>query len=84
MDYKLVDRKTADEIDDSMGLKMISIRLPKYLLEELKLISDYRSVPYQALIRECVRTYVGKEIRKVAKEVSERVKATKELREMKP
>ena len=42
--------------------KTISIRLPEYLLDELKLLANRRDVPYQSLLKVFLAERVDKEL----------------------
>ena len=43
--------------------KIISVRLPESLLEELKLLANKRDVPYQSLLKLYLAERVDKELR---------------------
>jgi predicted DNA binding CopG/RHH family protein len=43
--------------------KTISLRLPEFLLDELKLIAHKRDVPYQSLIKIFLKDRIDKELR---------------------
>ncbi len=43
--------------------KTISLRLPEFLLDELKLIAHKRDVPYQSLIKVFLKDRIDKELR---------------------
>jgi len=45
--------------------KTISLRLPAFILEELKLIAHKRDVPYQSLIKMFLKDRIDKELRQV-------------------
>jgi len=45
-------------------LKTISIRLPEIMIEELKLLSNKRDVPYQSLMKIFLADRVEQELRK--------------------
>jgi len=45
-------------------LKTISIRLPEIMIEELKLLSNKRDVPYQSLMKIFLAERVEKELHK--------------------
>jgi len=45
-------------------LKTISIRLPEIMIEELKLLSNKRDVPYQSLMKIFLAERVEQELRK--------------------
>ena len=42
--------------------KTISIRMPQFLIEELKILSNKRGLPYQSLLKEFLAERVEKEL----------------------
>ncbi len=65
------------EIDDSLGLQLISIRLPKELLKELKIVAQFHDVGYQPLIRDALTRFASSEFKRIVTEVANQ-KAEKE------
>lgn len=63
------------EIESALELQMISIRLQKELIAELKLIADYRGIGYQPLIRDVLRRFARSELMAIAIELQEQQKA---------
>ena len=59
------------QIDDSLELQAISIRLQKTLLNDLKFIAQYREMGYQPLIREVLTRFAAAEINAIARELQE-------------
>lgn len=43
--------------------KTISLRLPEYILEELKVLAHKRDVPYQSLIKIFLKDRINQELR---------------------
>lgn len=70
------------EIDDVLGLQAISIRLPKDLIEQFKLIAKINGVGYQPLMRDALKRFAESEIKillnRMASEADEQEKAAKE------
>ena len=52
-------------IDAALGLRMISIRLPERLIEELKVIAAHRGIGYQPLMRDVLSRFARAEIMQV-------------------
>lgn len=52
-----------ERIDDAAGLQMISIRLQKALLRNLKEIAEYHKVGYQPLIRDLLNRFAQAEMK---------------------
>jgi predicted DNA binding CopG/RHH family protein len=46
--------------------KTISLRLPEYLLDELRIIANKRDVPYQSLIKIYLKERIDSELKKTA------------------
>ena len=44
--------------------KTISLRLPEYILDELKLLAHKQDVPYQSLIKIFLKERINQELRK--------------------
>lgn len=62
----LVDWKKAEKVtlpDLKPSLKTISLRLPSFMLEEIKRLAHKRDVPYQSLIKLFLAERVRREIR---------------------
>jgi hypothetical protein len=64
-----------EEIDVALDLQMISIRLIKENIKELKFIADYRGIGYQPLIRDVLSRFARSEITLIARELQEQKKA---------
>ena len=62
-------------LDAALGLQMISIRLPRDLLDQLKFIARHRGAAYQPLIREVLTRWAREELRVVAGEIRKDRKA---------
>jgi len=60
-----VDQKLNDEIDDSLGLQMISIRLEKKLIDSFKLLGSYHGVGYQPLMRDALKRFAEHELKAI-------------------
>jgi len=50
--------KQEPTLDDALGLQLISIRLEKQLIEELKFIAKANGVGYQPLMRDVLHRFV--------------------------
>jgi len=44
--------------------KTISLRLPEFLLEELRMLANKRDIPYQSLIKIFLKEQIDKELKK--------------------
>ncbi|MGV0982095.1 MAG: hypothetical protein ACOYB0_07030 [Polynucleobacter sp.] len=69
---KVAPCKLASEIDDALGLQMISIRLDKELIDMFKLLGGKYQMGYQPLMREALKRFVDGELKMVALEALEK------------
>lgn len=58
-------------VQQSLKMQLISIRLPTELIDSLKLISQYRGIGYQPLIRDLLVRFANSELRMMAQELYE-------------
>lgn len=54
------------EVDNALAMQLISIRLPKDLIEDLKLIAKKEGLGYQPLIRRLLVRFAAAEMRNIA------------------
>ncbi|MBY0241040.1 MAG: BrnA antitoxin family protein [Burkholderiaceae bacterium] len=65
-DEQFVRRASAEaeaELDDALGLQAISIRLPKDLIEQFKLLAKIHGMGYQPLMREALKRFAAAEVK---------------------
>jgi predicted DNA binding CopG/RHH family protein len=82
-DKKSVEKADAEvekALDEALGMQMISIRLPKKMIDDLKTIAKHHGLGYQPLIRHLLRKFVVAEFKNMLNEA----KAEAELRAGKP
>lgn len=65
------DDSEESAINDMMGLQAISIRLPKALIENFKMIAQYHGVGYQPLMRDILCRFSRSETQKIMQELLE-------------
>ena len=66
-------------IDDAVGLQMISIRLPKSLIEDFKFLGAANGIKYQTLMRQILARFAHSEKKSMAKKAaSAQKKATRQ------
>jgi predicted DNA binding CopG/RHH family protein len=70
---KRSDQKHEIALDDAMGLQMISIRLQKKMIEDLKMIGMAHGVGYQPLIRDILSRFIDHEIKQIQRDTIERL-----------
>ena len=61
IDWKKSGKVTFSNLKPST--KTISLRLPEFILDELKLIAHKRDVPYQSLIKMFLKDRIDQELR---------------------
>lgn len=73
---------SADEasVDAALGLQMISLRLPRELVEEFKDIAAYRGLGYQPLMRDVLTRWACSETLAIADEIKRHAEARELLR----
>ena len=69
---RVAPSKLASEIDDALGLQMISIRLDKELIDMFKLLGGKYQMGYQPLMREALKRFVDGELKMVALDALEK------------
>lgn len=74
---KTTEKKLGSQIDDALGLQMISIRLEKDLIESYKLLGTKYDMGYQPLMREALKRFVEGEFKLIASEALEKQKASR-------
>jgi ribosome recycling factor len=68
------------DIDDSLGLQAISIRLQKDLLKNLKSIAAYYDVGYQPMIRDLLNRFADSEIKKILRDQLRKIERERQSR----
>ena len=56
----------AEAISASVGLQMISIRLPNPLIDDFKFIADTQGLRYQTLMRQVLARFADSELKRMA------------------
>jgi predicted DNA binding CopG/RHH family protein len=57
-------------IDESLGLQMISIRLPKAMIEDFKFLAEVNGLKYQTLMRQVLARFVDAEKKHLQKKAA--------------
>lgn len=68
------DEQETRQVDESLGLQMISIRLHKSLIEEFKYIAAIHGIGYQTLMRQSLKRFARTEMKRLAKDMAEGLK----------
>lgn len=58
------------DIDESLGLQPISIRLERSLIDDFKLIAELNGLGYQPLMRTTLKKFADSEKRRVLQEIA--------------
>jgi predicted DNA binding CopG/RHH family protein len=75
---KLDDSLSIKDLEDALELKLISIRLKKSLISDLKLIADIEGMGYQPLIKQLLERFVIGEFKRYAREcMTDKLKSLK-------
>lgn len=53
-------------VESALELQMISIRLPRELLSDLKMVAQFHGVGYQPLMRDALERFATSEVKKIA------------------
>ncbi len=65
-------------VDDALGLKLISIRLPNSLIEDFKNIAIINGgMGYQTLMRQVLKRFAASELKMIARDYAEQVQHAK-------
>lgn len=70
---RCVPEDEVSAIDDALGLQMISIRLQRSLLSNLKAIAEHHGIGYQPLIRDLLNRFARSEMRNILTEKLEAI-----------
>lgn len=65
----------SDAVDAALGMQMVSIRLSKALIRDLKMIAGYREIGYQPLVRDILCRFARSEMSQIAHELAEEQEA---------
>ena len=65
---KVASAEITQAINDALGLQMISIRLPKSVIEDFKVLAQIEGVGYQPLMRTALIRYAECESKRVMRE----------------
>lgn len=65
---KKVEEDIESQIDEAMGLQLISIRLQKSLIEDFKYIAELNGIGYQPLMRQILKRFADCEKKRILRE----------------
>jgi len=70
---KVTSAKRTEEIQESAGMQLISIRLPKSVIDDFKVIAQIEGLGYQPLMRIALIRYAECEAKRVMREYAAKV-----------
>lgn len=75
---KKLEESNEAQIDEALGLHLISIRLQKSLIEDLKMIATLNGIGYQPLMRQILKRFADGEKKRILKEKFDEAKKARE------
>ena len=66
--YVAKSKITKEMVDEALALQSISIRLPKSLIDDFKLIANLNGLGYQTLMRQILKRFADAEIKQIVRE----------------
>lgn len=76
---KVSSQSTEQSINDALDLQMISIRLQKGLIDDLKMIAELNGLGYQPLIRQILTRFADAEKKRLLRSTVEQVREGHEV-----
>ncbi|CAJ0699309.1 hypothetical protein [Ralstonia wenshanensis] len=58
-------KEAQDAVDQALGMQMVSIRLPKALIEEFRALAKVHRMGYQPLMREALKRFAEGEMKRL-------------------
>lgn len=74
---KVAPAERTQAINDALGMQMISIRLPKSVIEDFKVIAQIEGMGYQPLMRTALTRFAECEAKRVMREYAAQLDASK-------
>ncbi|MGH8445444.1 MAG: hypothetical protein ACREVL_09255 [Solimonas sp.] len=68
--YVKLSPRSGHELDEPLDLQLISIRLPKAMIEDLKFIAEREGLKYQPLMRRVLTRFVNCEMKDIARRLA--------------
>jgi predicted DNA binding CopG/RHH family protein len=75
---KKADKGVQAQIDKALDMQMISIRLQKSLIEDLKFIATLNGLGYQPLMRQILKRFIDGEKKKILRDAAYEAKTKAE------
>lgn len=74
---KIVSKEAERAVQDALGMQLISIRLPKSVIDDFKVIAQIEGIGYQPLMREALMRFAECESKRIMREYATKVAADK-------
>lgn len=66
------------ELDRGLAMKLVSIRLPKNLIEALKFIAEHHQIAYQPMVRDLLTRFARSEVRQIVADLDQKMQEAQE------
>lgn len=74
---KIASAETTKQIQEAAGMQLISIRLPKSVIEEFKVIAQIEGIGYQPLMREALMRFAECEAKRLMRDYAAKLESEK-------
>ena len=74
---KIVSKDAERAVQDALGMQLISIRLPKSVIDDFKVIAQIEGIGYQPLMREALMRFAECESKRIMREYASKIAADK-------
>lgn len=68
-------------VSDALAMQSINIRMPKGLLEDLKVIAEINNIGYQPLIKQVLQRFVTCEMKQIMRDMADKEQARRAIAE---
>lgn len=77
-----VSPEVANQIEESLGMQLISIRLEKALIDSFKILGEFHGIGYQPLMRDALNRFAAAEMKAIVSGLvqSQRFEAERPMR----
>jgi len=83
--HAVVVPEASTEVDQTLGLQAVSIRLQKSLIDDFKFLAEEHGMGYQPLMREALRRFAESEMKRLAVQyANERRQVVAETKQAQP
>ncbi len=79
---KRSSKEMEQALDEELNLQLISIRLSKALLQDLKFIAKAHGIGYQPMVRDVLSRFAKNEVRQIIHDSNERLRLEQEQAEL--